>query len=443
MSRWRLVAVVALLPGLSGCWQTRTWSHQQALTELAPPPATVTGPSDRSSVSAMTGTELLNQWLRAALANHPAIAAAQAEVRVARAEARVADLPRNPELRLNNEIGGDPQTSDRLALAAQVWLPNPAVQGAISGGARARIPMATAAAAALAWQARHQLTLAWVQVVVAKQRLVLAQEQAALHASKAAWLAQAARSGAVRPVEAEWAELARMQSAEAVLVASEQGQLAAASLQAQSRLPADHPAQAALLSLPDTPDCATPPAVKLEPTILAQHPLLLAQAAAWQVADAEVEVERGRYLPSLHYIQLGVQRRALDGRTDLRFGGALEIPVFSWFGHGVAAAEAERDKTRLAYSAQALTLWQLVQDRALTWQTAAGQWQRLQTAVVPAQQAAVERAKSGVASGSWTQLLVFEAQQRVLDSRKAQMEAWQLCQTARYETLTALGGPLP
>lgn len=431
----------------AGCWQPRAFHHEDSLRELAPIAAPAgTGPAADGPPPATASRDRAaaeDAWLRAALANHPAVLAVRAQAGVASAEARVARLPRNPELRLNNEIGGDAQTSDRLAVAAQIWVPNPATHGATVGSAKAKIPAAEAAAQAVLWQTRTQLRLALLQLQLAEAKAQLARRQVELDERRATWLQRAAASGAVPPVEAEWAHVAAVQSREAAAVAQDQRSLAAGVVHNLSRLSADHPALQMVLAPLPMPGCAPPPETRLEPRLLADHPALRARAASWQAADATVDVAKGGWLPSLHYIQLGVQRRELDGRTDLRFGAAVEIPVFSWLGESVALAEAEREQARLAFAAEALQRWQVVQDRATRWQTAAAQTQRLLRDVVPAQQAALERARAGVSSGSWTEALVFSAEQRLLDAERNRLEAEWLCHSARLELVDALGREVP
>lgn len=437
------LAAVALV----GCWQPRAFQHADALRELAP----VVAPSGAAATSYTDSPPAAGHdrhvaedaWLRAALANHPAVLSVRAQAGVAGAEARVARLPRNPELRLNNEIGGDAQTSDRLAVAAQIWVPNPATHGAVVGGAKAKIPAAEAAAQAVLWQTRTQLRLALLQLQLAEAKAQLARRQVQLDQRRATWLQRAAASGAVPPVEAEWAQVAAVQSREAAAVAQDQRGLAAGVVQSLSRLTADHPALQTVLAPMPMPACSPPPEARLEPRLLADHPALRARAASWQVADASVDAAKGGWLPSLHYIQLGVQRRELDGRTDLRFGAAVEIPVFSWLGESVALAEAEREQARLGFAAEALQRWQVVQDRASRWQTAAAQTQRLLRDVVPAQQAALDRARAGVGAGSWTESLVFAAEQRLLDAERNRLEAEWLCHSARLELIDALGREVP
>lgn len=438
---FRAVLAVLLAATAAGCWQPRAFRHDDALRELQPSAGASVRAEDAGRPTAATGVE--DAWLRAALANHPAVQTVRAQAAVASAAARVARLPRNPELRLNNEIGGDAQTSDRLAVAAQIWVPNPATQGAVVGGAKAKIPAAEAAAQSVLWQTRSQLRLALLQLQLAQAKAQLAQRQVALDDRKASWLQRASASGAVPPVEAEWAQVAAVQSREAAAVAADQRALAANVLQSLSRLAPDHPALQAVVSTAALPPCLVPPETTLAPQLLADHPALRARAASWQVADAAVDAAKGSWLPSLHYIQLGVQRREVDGRNDLRFGAAVEIPVFSWLGDSVSLAEAEREQARLAFQAEALLRWQVVQDRASRWQTAAAQTRRLQDEVMPAQQAALERARGGVAAKSWTEALVFAAEQRLLDTERQQLEAKALCHNARLELIDALGREVP
>lgn len=255
------------------------------------------------------------------------------------AEVSLADAPelRLSELRLDRLLAGPA----RAELALRVPIERPGTLDARADAVRHAAAMARAEAAEVGREVARDARLSFARWVVANERVALAEQTVALAETGRARVAEARRRG-----EADDAELL---TAELVHTAA-RGDLALA----RSEVTRWWAALAARIGL--TPGCAPSPSApdwvaearslmetpELEALALSRRPALGRLAAELARAEARAHEARAATWPWLAWVQVGYEVVSPAAADTWGFALSLELPVGTWDGAGIEAAEAER-----------------------------------------------------------------------------------------------------
>ncbi len=379
----------------------------------------------------------LDQARARALAAHPGLQAA--ELRVAAAEGAVAQAgrPPNPDLELEGEnLGGDLPTTGAAELTLSLG------QTLETGGKRRlRVAEAQAARAVRAAEVevvRRELLFrvdqAFIAVLTAQERLVIAEEAAATAAEVAATVAAMVEAGEVSPIEATRAQ-------------AETAVAAAAATRVRSLLEAAGARLAALWAGSEQPGAAADLARVVElpagwreradPSALPELGRLTAES---ELGAAAAERLRRQAVPDL---ELGAGYRRLRETGDDTFvvSVGLSLPLFDRSLGAAAEAEALAAaslKDREAESAEAAA--ELRAARAELEQ-AGLEVGLVVDEVLPAAREVYQAVREGYALGEFRLLDLLEARRALAEARTRQVEALERQALARARLLRFLTPP--
>ena len=367
----------------------------------------------------MDETITLERALALAGATVPSVEASSAAMRAAEAQRRIAGLRPNPSINVETEnvIGTGPYSGISSA-ETTVGMSVPLELG---GKRAARIGVADAqtARARLDVTSAHadltlRVTQAFNEAVASERRLVIAREQMGIAEEGLRVARVRVRAGKASPIEEQRAEVARVNSANAVDRAQRSASLARSNL---GRLIGRTPGSldTSWFDGVDGLDPHTP--ASLEGTLA----LAIAEADA-ATATAQVRLARSRRVPDL---TLSAGTRRLEATNDVAavFGVSLPLPVFNNGRADVEAASAQR--------AQAVALGRMArldaeQAIASAETDVANAHASARTATGPALAAAQEAARIariGYREGKFGQLDLLEAERTLAETRVAAIDA--------------------
>ena len=367
----------------------------------------------------MDETITLERALALAGATVPSVEASSAAMRAAEAQRRIAGLRPNPSINVETEnvIGTGPYSGISSA-ETTVGMSVPLELG---GKRAARIGVADAqtARARLDVTSAHadltlRVTQAFNEAVASERRLVIAREQMGIAEEGLRVARVRVRAGKASPIEEQRAEVARLNSANAVDRAQRSASLARNNL---GRLIGRTPGPVDT-SWFDGVGGLDPHAPASPEGTLA---LAIAEADA-ATATAQVRLARSRHVPDL---TLSAGTRRLEATNDVAavFGVSLPLPVFNNGRADVEAASAQR--------AQALALGRMArldaeQAIASAETDVANAHASARTANGPALAAAQEAARIariGYREGKFGQLDLLEAERTLAETRVAAIDA--------------------
>lgn len=273
---------------------------------------------------------------------------ASAEVQARLAEARaleglaevsLADAPelRLSELRLDRLLAGPA----RAELALRVPIERPGTLDARADAVRHAAAMARAEADEVGREVARDARLAHARWVVASERVTQAEQAVALAEAGRARLAEARRRGEADETELLAAELAQTAAqGDLALARSEVTRWWAALAARVGFTPGCTPSPnapdwvAEARSLTETPE--------LEALALSRRPALGRLAAELARAEARAHEARAATWPWLAWVQVGYEVVSPAAADTWGFALSLEVPVGTWDGAGIEAAEAEQ-----------------------------------------------------------------------------------------------------
>jgi cobalt-zinc-cadmium efflux system outer membrane protein len=383
-----------------------------------------------SEESSRTRDLSLEDALAAALVRHPRLAGAAATVEVARGELREAATRPNPEIGIDlegfagtGEVSGFGSSEASLTVTQIVEL----------GGKRDRrvaVSEQTAAVATAEFErirdwVRWQTHAAFVRVLAAQERWLLAQERTALAGQEADAIARRVRAGATPQAEAERAglevEWARIEERSMV------GRLEAGRLElAASWGSTDTDFGRAVGSL------ATPPRnLVLDELLLAveQSPRLRSADAAVATARARFELAKRGRIPDVA-VAFGVRRYGGSRDLGLIAGVSLPLPIWNRGTGRVAAEFAGIELREAALAASSLELRSRLTVLHSNMELARQRAAELQAEALPRAARAHQEVVEAHRRGAMRFTDVLDARRRLFAAREklvdAEEEAWLL-----------------
>lgn len=377
-------------------------------------PAAFSTPSEPVAAAAERVT--LQQAVERAIQTHPALAAAGYEVAASAGALDQARRLRNPEAAFTTED----VRRDRATMTAQLNIP---LELGGKRGARTRAAEITRDATAqdaavLQAELRADVTRAFFDLVIAQERLALAQASDSLAAQAESAAARRVQAGKVSPVEQTKAGVARASAAIELRDARADLQVAQRALAAfwggASALPeADGSAE----TLPTVPPEARQGAAVLENT-----PRALRARLEIERRQALANVERSKRVPDVT-LSVGAKRDSAANNNMAVLGIAVPLPLFDRNQGNQLEALRLADKAFEDY--RALQLEQnaaLAQDVARL-DAARTAVQSLRQDVLPGAQRAYDAARIGFDAGKFNFLDVLDAQRTLFQARAQYLAA--------------------
>ena len=396
-----------------------------------------------SSTQAQTGPTAavqdgltLDQALELAEANAPGVGAADAGVRAAEAQRRVAGLRPNPSVNVEVEnVVGTGEYSGIRGAETTVGMSLPIEFGgkrsariAVADTQTARARLAVVAARA---DLRLRVTQLYNEAVASERRLLIARDQLGIATEGLRAANVRVRAGRASPLEEQRADVARINATTGLSQAERATVLARANL---ARLIGRDPGAFDLAWLDRVGAGAGPRlAANAEGTLA-----LAAAEAEVATANAQVRLARSQRVPDL---TLSAGARRLEATNDVAavFGVSLPIPLFN---NGRASIDAARAQSDQAVALRRVALLDAQQAIATAETDLANAEANARAANGPALAAAQEAARVariGYREGKFGQLDLLEAERTLAQTRSAAIDALAAYHDAkaRLERLTA------
>lgn len=390
-----------------------------------------------------SGELTLAQAIAAALAANPELRASEFELRAGEGRVRQAGLRPNPELALEFEnFAGSGETSGSDVLETTLTLS----QVVELGGKRERRKQVASfgyETLAVERQIRQldvlaKVTHRYLEVVLAQERLSLSQTALDLAEETLSVMAQRVKSARSPRAEQSRATIARARSR------LDRSRAEQARGSARRQLAATWGADDAHFTATIAELYALPAAGDFESLAsrLEQAPDFQRYVAERRLREAELQLARGRARPNLR-LTAGVRQLEESNDTALVAAVSLPLPVFDRrqgqrmeTRSRIAQSEAERAAALLNARA---TLFALHGELGV----ARVEVETLRGEVLPEAERALDQTLSGFKRGRFSYLELAEAQQDVLDTRGAAIEAAGTVHRLHTEIERLTGEPLP
>jgi len=358
----------------------------------------------------------LQQAVDRAVQTHPALAAAGYEVAASEGALDQARRLRNPEAAFTTED----VRRDRATMTAQLNIP---LELGGKRGARTRAAEiardATAQdAAVLQAELRADVTRAFFDLVIAQERLALAQASDALAAQAESAAARRVQAGKVSPVEQTKAGVARASAAIELRDANAELLVAQRALAAFWGSPSAAPqADGSAETLP-----VVPPEARQATGTLENSPRAIRARLEIDRRQALANLERSKRVPDVT-LSVGAKRDSAANNNMAVLGIAVPLPLFDRNQGSQLEAQRLADKAFEDY--RALQLEQnatLAQDVARL-DAARTAVQSLRQDVLPGAQRAYDAARIGFDAGKFNFLDVLDAQRTLFQARAQYLAA--------------------
>lgn len=371
----------------------------------------------------------LPELIELARRSHPALMASRARVVGAQAGLVTAAARPNPELDLQAGRVGATQADVLRGMSGSFGILQPLERSALRRSrqdvAGADLQAAVAGTAGFERSFIAELKLRYYEVLRLQAAALLAQEDLRLAEQIHSRVGVRVSSGEAPRFELIRADAERLNAQRAAQAAGLRVTQARADLArlVGPDLPASFAVSGSLADLPDVPAALQ----TLRTEMRDRHPELLSARAELAAAQARVEYERQRALPSFA-VRAATER--VPGAFDTRLGVVMSLPLFDRREGPIAQAQAEVERARGALMDRELAL-----EQSLT-----VAWQRYQNAL-----AQVNAYESGILREAQSALRVAEAAYRygergILDYLDAQRTLRSLrieLNTTRYELYAA------
>lgn len=285
-------------------------------------------------------TPALRQFLAQALATHPALAAAQANIEVADARRSAADRPLyNPELEFDAERSES--RTGTLGLAQRLdWSGK---RGTRTEVADAERDVARARLLGLRQELGADILAALARWQTSDAVLALARERKTLMQRLLALAERRRGAGDINRVELD---LARLASSRAGLQLAEAESDKADAAQALTALVGDR-----LSDLPTLPDALPPPASMEAGERVSNLPILQALASQIRAAASQVELRSRERRPDPSIaLRAGQERTAGQNESVIGFTFSIPLHIRNNYSAEVTAARAALDRARQTYA---------------------------------------------------------------------------------------------
>ncbi len=447
MTHRRPSLLLLLLTGLGAagsCYVAQPLDEAAVLRSFAPPPQAEDAPA--APAAAVPGAGPSGQPLsegeavRLALLGNPELAVLQREVGVARAEVESARMLPDSQLRFSNLGWREGEsTLQRFDVGWRWRLPHVVAYRADIEAAEAAVPLAEAEGREAAWLVSRDVRLAYVEAVLAAERAELARAEAELRRRIADELRDAAQQGGADPLDVPEAELAWLESTDAVgKFETEQ-----------------HRARQTLMALMGTADAATRPLPRADAGLVCpapdprltsadasfvrDHPAVRRARAAHERAEATLKAEYGRRIPWFRHIQLAYEYDPGAAQSGVQASIAFDLPLFSWNRGPIAVAKAERQRQDESYRHAVGLALGGVRAGLARWQQARDRLLALERHGQPLAAEARRRADEAVASGRRDLRQALQTHEKALRIQRLRVEALAACRQALIETEHAAG----
>lgn len=401
-----------------------------------------TAQAQREAAGGVAGETLtLDRAVALAIAAAPGLEAASAGIRSAEALRRAAGLRPNPSASFETEnILGSGPFSGVGAAETTAGLSVPLERG---GKRMARVGLADAQTSQARLDAviatadlRLRVTQAYIQAAAADRRIAVAREQRDIAGEGLRAATARVRAGRASPLEAQRADLLRINAVTALGQAERAATLARANL---GRLIGRVP------GLLDSGwlDRVTPPGPQLAAS--ADATLALAQAQAEvTTAEARLRLARSQRVPDL---TLSAAARRLEVTNDVAavFGVSIPLPVFNGGRANLDAARAQQDQAMALRRAAMLDAEQAIGAAETDVANAAANARAATGPALAAAQEAARIARIGYREGKFGQLDLLEAERTLAQTRASAIDALAAYHDAkaRLERLTARASTNP
>lgn len=394
------------------------------------------------TIGSPTGELTLAQAIAAALAGNPELRAGEFELRAAAGRVQQAGLRPNPELALELEnFAGSGVTSGSDVLETTLSLS----QIVELGGKRERRQQVASYSHEMLTVERQirqlgvlaEVTRRYLEVVLAQERLSLSQTARDLAEETHSVMAQRVKAAHSPRAQQSRAAIARARSRldrerARQALESARAQLAAMWGADQARFTT---AVADLYALPAVEDFES------VASAMAQAPDFLSYAAERRLHEAELELAQARARPSLR-LSAGVRRLEATDDTALVAGVSLPLPFFDRRQGQQTESRARIAQTESERSAA------LVKARATLFalhgelRVARAEVEALRGEVLPQAQLALKQIRSGFERGRFSYSELSGAQQDLLDTLRAAIEAAGMVHRLHTEIVRLTGKPL-
>lgn len=351
-----------------------------------------------------------------ALSRNPAISLAQREFEATVGSALQASLRPNPELSIQQEDFTRGRQTSTVQLTQTLDL----------GGQRAarvtlaqRVREQAAADIDLARaDVRFQAVVAFHEVLVAQERLHLAQSSLALARGDAEATARRVRAGKLAPLEATRAMVAQA-AAQAALTQAE-GHLRAARQKLFALWGDTHPRATPVIGSLDLPGDGLTDAVVV--ARMAASPVLRRARLELERAQAAAELERRRRVADVT-VSVGAKRSQESGITAAVVGLSVPLPLFDRNQGHLEEALRREEKAREALAATELRLNVDMAQAREQLRSARTEAQTLQRDAIPGARDAYRAASKGFQLGKFSYLEALDAQRTLVSTQTEYLRA--------------------
>jgi len=373
----------------------------------------------------------LRQAVEQALAHHPELAVARAEVEALGGASLQARARPNPELSFTQEGTKSPSRTTTVQINQPIEL----------GGKRQARMAAAESAAELArtdlTARRHSIAAgvvtAFFDVLTIQERLRLAETALELSQRSSLATSQRVKAGKLSPVEETKAKVAEAN------VRIELAQARSDSSAARARLASAMGSPLGALVLEGRLD-DLPPIQNYE-----EFQAQLDQSPALQRAEMEVRrrqaltaVESARRISDIT-VSLGAKRDQEQGRTQAVIGLSIPLPLFDRNEGNILEALKREDKARLELASTRMQLENEAIQARERLSSARAEAQSLAADVVPGAQSAYDAATKGFELGKFSFLEALDAQRTLLQARSQYLKALAETHRASAELHRILG----
>jgi len=392
---------------------------QQATPSVPPAPVT---------------TLTLQQAQAAALAEHPALLAAQREVEISEAGQTQAGARPNPTLSAEVEDTRRATRTTAILLAQPIELGGKR-SARLQAADRTR-DLALANLSDRRGEIRATVTTAFFDVLIAQEREQLADASLRLTQRGTQAVGNRVTAGKVSPIEETRAKLAeanvRMEALKARSELATARQRLASAM--GSPMATVKQLQGTATAIPAEPE---PRQVEARRR---QSPAGLRARAEVERAAALVDVERGRQTPDVT-LSVGAKRDAETQRQMAVVGVSIPLPFFDTNLGAVLASQRRLDQARDELALAELRIQTELQAAVEQLRTARAEAKSLQDDVLPAAQSAHDATAAGYELGKFGLLEVLDAQRSLLLARTQYLQALSSAHRAAADVERLLGEP--
>lgn len=365
---------------------------------------------------AQAGRVTLQQAIERAMQTHPALAAAGYEVAASEGAVDQARRWRNPEAAFTTED----VRRDRATMTAQLNIP---LELGGKRAARTRAAEATRDttaqdAAVLRAELRADVTRAFFDLLIAQERLSLAQASDRLAAEAKSAAARRVQAGKVSPVEQTKASVARASAAIELRDTRAELQVAQRALAAfWGGAPMMPQADGSAETLP-----IVPPEALAHPGALEATPRAVRARLEIDRRQALANVERSKRVPDVT-LTVGAKRDSAANNNMAVIGIAVPLPLFDRNQGSLLEAQRLADKAFEDYRALQLEQGAALAQEVARLEAARTTVQSLRTDVLPGAQRAYDAARIGFDAGKFGFLDVLDAQRTLFQARAQYLAA--------------------